>query len=64
MPETRRLVCARCDEPLVTRKTTFEYLGSEFSEELPRCPKCGQVYLDEELVRGKMFEVETLLEDK
>jgi hypothetical protein len=29
-----------------------------------RCPQCGQVCLDEELIEGRMSEVERLMEDK
>lgn len=58
------LTCFRCNKELEKRKTTFQYMGYEFYEELPRCPICGQVYIDEELVRGRMAEVETEMEDK
>lgn len=60
----KELICGRCGVPLVKQKTVFQYLGYEVYEELPRCPECGQVYLDEELVRGRMAEVETEVEDK
>ena len=42
----------------------ISYLGSMFPVDLRRCPKCGQVFIPEELVLGKMSEVEKLLEDK
>ena len=58
------LICAKCNEKLEKRKTVFQYMKNEFSEELLRCPKCGQVFLDEELVKGRMLQVETELEDK
>lgn len=58
------LTCARCNVALRPEKTTFSYLGHDVSVDLPRCPVCGQVFLAEELVRGKMHEVETSLEDK
>ncbi len=58
------LICAKCGVPLEKQKTTFQYMGYEVYEDLPRCPKCGQVYLDEQLVRGRMAEVETEVEDK
>ena len=58
------LTCAKCNMPLVKEKTVFQYMGYEVSEDLPRCPSCGQIFLDEELVRGRMTEVETELEDK
>jgi hypothetical protein len=32
--------------------------------ELPVCPKCGFVYLYEDLAMGRVLEVEQLLEDK
>ena len=56
--------CAKCNEELVSIKTKFRYLGHEVFEEVPRCPKCGQVYIDENLVNGKVRKLETTLEDK
>lgn len=58
------MICGRCNVPLEKRKTSFTYMELEVFEELPRCPQCGQVYLNEELVRGRMAEVETEMEDK
>ena len=58
------LVCVKCDARLVPLKTTFAYLKHEFYVDIPRCPVCGQVYVSEELAKGKMSEVETSLEDK
>jgi hypothetical protein len=45
-------------------KTSFTYMGLYFHAEVPRCPQCGQVYISEELARGKMAEVEMQLEEK
>ena len=59
-----RLICGRCRVPLEDRRVDFEYLGSSFHTEALRCPVCGLVYLPEELVRGRMREVEYQLEDK
>lgn len=42
----------------------FEYLGKSFRHKVDRCPVCGQVYLREELVKGRISEVEKMLEDK
>ena len=56
--------CLKCDKELVMAETTLEYLGHVMTYELPRCPVCGQVFVSEELVRGKMREVEISLEDK
>ena len=58
------LFCMKCDARLVPLKTTFTYLKHEFYVDIPRCPVCGQVYVSEELAKGKMSEVETSLEDK
>jgi Fe-S oxidoreductase len=58
------LICAKCRTPLLEIETRFEYLKHEFSHAIPKCPVCGLVYVSEELAEGKMFEVETMLEDK
>ncbi len=59
-----KLVCCKCGIPMETGAVSFAYLGHNFSAELPKCPQCGQVYLSEELVKGKVTQVETGLEDK
>jgi NAD-dependent SIR2 family protein deacetylase len=56
--------CMKCDVELVHEETTLEYLGYDMTYQLPRCPVCGQVFISEEIARGKMHEVETSLEDK
>lgn len=61
---TEILTCFRCQIPLEPAPTSFSYLKHSFSVDLPRCPGCGQVFLDEALVLGKMLEVETSLEEK
>lgn len=58
------LMCARCRQKLQIREVTFRYLSYEVTEPLPCCPECGQVYLDESIVRGKMRTAETEMEDK
>ena len=58
------LICCRCGVHLEERKVTFSYMGNNFFVDQPCYPKCGQVYLTEELVRGKMAEVELQREDK
>jgi Zn-finger nucleic acid-binding protein len=62
--DKEQLFCDRCDIALEPRKTHFTYLGHAFQTELPRCPKCGQVYIDEEFAKGRMAHVEMELEDK
>jgi uncharacterized Zn finger protein len=56
--------CDQCSVALETSKVSIAYLGSSFPVDLPRCPRCGQVFIPEDLVLGKMAEVEKLLEDK
>lgn len=58
------VVCAKCGVPLEPRKVVLTYLEHQITHELPCCPVCGQVFVSEELVRGRMKEVETMLEDK
>lgn len=59
-----QVICCRCNCPLETKRVGFAYLGQMFDTDLPACPQCGQVYIPEELARGKMSEVEMALEDK
>lgn len=56
--------CCKCDVPMEERKTVFEYLGHEMNYPVLRCPVCGQAFIPEELVDGKIAEVEALLEEK
>jgi predicted RNA-binding Zn-ribbon protein involved in translation (DUF1610 family) len=59
-----KVICAKCGVEPVLRKTLFDYLGNTFSHEVPVCPKCGKVFISQELALGKMSEVEKQLEDK
>jgi hypothetical protein len=45
-------------------KTDFTYLGHNFFTEIPKCPECGQVFISEELVKGRINDVEMQMEDK
>ena len=58
------ITCEKCSVPLERGKVTLEYLGSSFPVELPKCPKCNNVFIDENLVYTKMLRVEKALEDK
>lgn len=58
------LICTACQCPLETKRVDFEYVGHTFFADALRCPVCGQVYLPEELVKGRVAEVEMQLEDK
>ena len=57
-------ICRKCGAELQTKKTLFEYLEHNFSEDLPRCPKCGKVFISAELANGRMTDVEEMLEGK
>jgi ribosomal protein S27AE len=63
-PEARIWKCGKCSRELVLKKTVLTYLGHTVSHEIPACPKCGKVYICEELAEGKMSELEQVLEDK
>ncbi len=56
--------CDKCKKELEVKKVSFEYMGRTFDHEVPVCPVCGKVFISEELAKGKMAEVETLMEDK
>lgn len=64
MAEKSNLICDQCQIELVEIESQFRYLGKSFRHKAMRCPKCGQICLSEELVSGRMKEVEKLLEDK
>ena len=64
MAEERKWICAKCGVELKPRKTIFKYMERNISHEVPVCPKCGKVFISEELAEGRMAEVEAALEDK
>ena len=64
MDHDGEFICCRCDERLVLMKVDFVYLGRDFSNEMLRCPKCGQVYIPENIVNDKIVGVEQALEGK
>jgi hypothetical protein len=64
MPEKKKLICCKCNKELELVKTDFTYLGHSFFTDVPRCPECGQVFISEDLVKGRMKDVEMQLEDK
>lgn len=64
MEENKSMMCARCNVELTLAKAYFSYLDHSFHTEVLRCPQCGQVFIPENLARGKMAEVEISLEDK
>ena len=62
--EESGFICLKCNCALEYEITNLSYLGHRISEKFLRCPKCKQVYIPEEIVTGKMAEVEESLEDK
>lgn len=56
--------CAGCDCELVPMDVRARYLKSEFPTRVLACPVCGQIYISEALVFGKIDEVERTLEEK
>ena len=64
MDNAQKLICNQCNLELVPTNANFSYLGHSFRAEVPRCPGCGQVFIPEELVKGRIAEVEMELEDK
>lgn len=58
------LVCDKCGEKLIPRRVTLSYMNAAFPVELPACPKCGMVFIPEELAKGRILHVEKSLEDK
>jgi ribosomal protein S27AE len=62
--EERKWKCGKCNVELKLRNTVFSYLGHTFSHNVPTCPKCGKVFIPQELAENRIAEVEELLEDK
>jgi len=56
--------CGKCGVSLESAKVEVSYMGSKYPVELPRCPRCGIVFVPEQLALGKMAQIEQLLEDK
>lgn len=64
LPEDMNWICEPCGVRLECGKVELDYMGNAFHVELPVCPKCGAVFIYEELALGRILEVEQLLEDK
>ncbi|HTY23290.1 MAG TPA: hypothetical protein VMC85_09180 [Desulfomonilaceae bacterium] len=56
--------CGKCGVALEMATVEVAYMGSKYPVELPRCPRCGIVFIPEQLATGKMAQIEQLLEDK
>lgn len=64
MDSNDEFVCCKCEERLALMKTDFTYLGRDFSHVMLKCPKCGEVYIPESVVKEKITKVEEALEGK
>ena len=62
--EFEEIMCSGCGVKMEPARVDFTYLGHNFHTEVLRCPKCGAVYIPEELAEGKIADAETALEDK
>ncbi len=58
------MICCKCNKEMTEQMTVFQYLGHEMTYPVLRCPECGQVFVPEDLVKGKIREVESMLEEK
>ena len=64
MTDEQNKICNLCDMELSLTNVRFTYLGHSFRADVPKCSGCGQVFISEELVKGRIAEVEMELEDK
>lgn len=64
MEEKQILICDKCKVEMEDQEVQFSYLNRSFRHKVQRCPQCGQVCIPEELVNGRMSQVEALLEEK
>lgn len=62
--EKETIVCCKCGCEMKQKEMVFQYMGYHFNHSLPTCPSCGQVYITEDAVNGKIKEIEMLLEEK
>ena len=64
MESDKTWICDRCKIEMRPMDTQFNYLKRSFRHKALRCPACRQVYIPEDLARGRMRAVEKTLEDK
>ena len=64
MGKKSKLICDKCQVEMVEMDTQFLYLDRSFRHKVLRCPKCGQIFIPEQLARVRMREVEATIEDK
>jgi len=64
IPNEDGLYCFRCNETMVSDKVFMNYLTNTFPTQLLKCPKCGLIFIDEDMVMSKAHEVEKTIEEK
>ncbi|HIU25463.1 MAG TPA: hypothetical protein IAC50_03050 [Candidatus Copromorpha excrementigallinarum] len=64
MESNKKLICNKCRCHLEEIETQFTYLDRKFRHKVLRCPECGQVYIPEDLAKGKVAQLEKSLEEK
>jgi len=64
LEEMKKIICCLCEIELEERKMSFSYLGNTFQALMQSCPKCGQIFIAESIVKGRMAEIEAILESK
>lgn len=57
-------MCAKHGVELTPAKAEVTYQGHTFPVDVLACPVCGQMLIPEDMVRGRMLEVEQTLEEK
>lgn len=62
--ELPAMICLKCDLAMELKQTAFSYLGRTFHTDVLRCPGCRAVFVPESLAKGRMNEVELIMEDK
>ena len=64
MTDKKILVCFKCQKELIPEKTNFTYLGHSFYTDVLKCPQCREVFIPEDMAKGRIADVEMQLEDK
>lgn len=56
--------CFKCRVPLRTASVTMEYRGISGAVDGIMCPKCGTIYLLEDVVKSKVLKAQKLIDAK
>lgn len=64
MVSEKQMKCSKCNCCLEPAGVKFSYLGSKFALTTLRCPKCGNIFISEELTDGRINYTEGFLEDR